>query len=685
MRRTVTWFLTIVLVHTIPVPFFAIELAGLVPTFALLAFGVGSLIELSPESVSLGAFALLPGLLFSGILWALSAFAARQILVRTHRVPLTLAVIALVCMGVALLPVYGLGGHSATASLNLLDLFAEFSRYNHALIVYLVAIAGVLGVLLVELQGADWPRFLLNRWTSTCALMVLAGGLLWSNHALLVCKPMALQGFAWAQYCVGKAAMPKVNVTGGHNPWLDPPAGQSWLEMAAEQGHAGALKLLADSTYIRDGKERWLRLLAEQDDAEAQFELYRLLVKQDAPPERIAEGYNWVRLSAEALYPEAVEHLAYLSNSDRIIPPEDLQTLIGRAAESGMPFAQFIMASRLANPLHPDFDQAAAKRAYQRLARDADTEELRLGATTRLEEISATEQALAGADAEVLYREADRRLDKLAQESTRQEGMQLLERAAEAGQVDALKDLLRIWEHGGYGFPPAPERAVEYIERHAADGQIEAMELIAEGYYRGEHGFEIDYALARGWIVRLITHYEQKGDNRRVENLKRYSDRIDRKSAGLALRPIPELLELGYQGDAGSAYQAAQQLALYPSRKDQMIELYERAAESGHAGAHFELYRVQASDIAKYPIAFSHLQTAAAGGHFEAGKKLADAHYLGQLGLERDYQRALAEYQQLKEYADSDRFGWQLDSTGSDYRYVVNHILQMQKMIGREG
>ena len=94
---------------------------------------------------------------------------------------------------------------------------------------------------------------------------------------------------------------------------------------------------------------------------------------------------------------------------------------------------------------------------------------------------------------------------------------------------------------------------------------------------------------------------------------------------------------------------------------------------------------MQASDVEKYPIALSHLQTAAAGGHFEAGRKLADAHYLGQLGLDRDYARALAHYQQLKANADSDRFGWQLDTTGSDYQYLVNHIRQMQKMIGQAG
>ncbi|MCB1685477.1 MAG: hypothetical protein R3E82_16090 [Pseudomonadales bacterium] len=613
-RRTVTWFLTILLVHTIPVPFFAIQVAGLVPAIGLLALGVGSLIELSPEAVSLGMFALLPGLVFSVVLWALSAFAARRILARARLVPLTLAVIALICVGMALLPVYAMGGHGATAHSNLFGLLADFSRYRGFVIGYLAATAGVLGALLLELQGAHWPRFILNRWMSTSALLALAGGLIWSNHALLVCRPLALQGYAWAQYCVGVAVLPKENVTGGHNPWLDSPGERSWLEMAAAQGHTGALRLLAANTYVRDGKERWLRPLAEAGDAEAQFQLYRLLVKQDAPPERIAEGYRWVRLSAQALYPEAVEHLAYLSNSDQILAPEELRQLIERAAEAGMSFAQFIVAGWLDNPLHPDYDQAAARRAYQRLARDADTEQLRLGATDRLRDIAATELALAEADPEVLYHEARRRLDKLAQESTRREGMRLLERAAAAGQLDALKDLLHVWEHGGYGLPAAPERAVEYIAHHAAAGQIEAMELIAEGYFRGEHGFEIDYALAREWIDKLIIHYEQSGEQRLVENLKRYRDQIDRKSAGMTLRPVPELLELGRRGDAESAYQAAWQLALHPSRNAQMIELYERAAQSGHAGAHYELYRLLASDVEQYPSALSHLRTAAAGG-----------------------------------------------------------------------
>ena len=168
-RVAIRWYLFLVFFHLLPVPWFIAVTGGLAPAGYLMAIGVPGLFNSDFDSLPLSAMFLIPGLTSSLIYVLFSYWLAAAIgrLKKPVAGTLSLIIILAVCLGVALNPVFILGGHGGGDRSNLIDLIDNLSQFRIPVVAswaYFVGLALLLvGLLAYQHAPRIFPNLPLNR------------------------------------------------------------------------------------------------------------------------------------------------------------------------------------------------------------------------------------------------------------------------------------------------------------------------------------------------------------------------------------------------------------------------------------------------------------------------------------------------------------------------------------------
>jgi hypothetical protein len=104
------------------------------------------------------------------------------------------------------------------------------------------------------------------------------------------------------------------------------------------------------------------------------------------------------------------------------------------------------------------------------------------------------------------------------------DGLELIQRAAEAGLADAQARLGRMYLQGE-GVAPDPERAVGLFERAARQGHPMAQYELGQRYYAGE-GIAKDPAAAYRWFALAVRSNRAAGDIPRTKLAERKKETL---------------------------------------------------------------------------------------------------------------------------------------------------------------
>lgn len=287
-QRSSRLLLFLTFVHTIPVVWIIPVAAGTAPTSALLAFGIASLFTFDHESVALGLFALLPGLIYAALAWVLAWLIGRFTTGFSRPARLASLTIGVVAPLVAVyFPIYLAGGHNSSYNSNLIDLFAG-SLPTTVTLPYWITLHVILAFLYVAQWFSPGSRLIstAERWrkpvTGGCVLG-LACVVVYTSYPNVICRPLAELGNNAAQVCVAKS---------------DRVQARYWYERAASDGHAEAIAWLVENTSNRQTRLDWLRKGASAGDAESQYLLAKHLQRLSDSSSH-AEATRWLDASAK--------------------------------------------------------------------------------------------------------------------------------------------------------------------------------------------------------------------------------------------------------------------------------------------------------------------------------------------------------------------------------------------------
>lgn len=689
-ERCARWLLLLTLLHTVPVIWIIPVAGGTAPTVALLGIGVAGLATLEHEGLAMGLMALVPGLLYTAIGWALS-WIVGKISLRASR-PLRAGV--LVCLTLGLLaavhfPIYIAGGHNSSSSADLVGLFGAAIGAS-TLWTYWVALHCVLAALFA---GALLPndhalvayagRF--GRPLLAAAGTLTFGVVVYHNHALFLCRPFAELGFGRAQVCVAKSA--------GRDQ-------RYWYERAAADGDTEAIAWLIDKTPNRTTRMKWLRKGAEEGDAASQFALYRFLIRTQGS-EATAEAERWLDLSAKGDHApaqmELVERMTkelYRSKSKEQLARRNVW--LGRAAELGSRTAMLRLAQHYSDgSMGYPADFARARSFYQELLVAESTTEYEVAFgfdassyRERVAELDAWETGLDEHDPAVMRLVAKRLLrSQLPGPGVRDRGTALMEQLAEAGDDEVRADLIVMLRTGSGGVDQDVDAAMKWLIDAAEDGDAVAMGRLANNYMSGREGFSVDYPKARHWIDAQLVLYEgseERDARARLQKLKQDLKYIDRLGgyAGSAMLGSEDLEKLAQRSDAQSRYEHAVQLLVGhgSERRAEAIAGLAKAAEMGHGEAAWRLFQIYdrgfPQEIDK-AAALAQLELAVANHHFYATRQLAENYENGKRGLPVDLPKAIALYEGALEAGHDNRYGWNLDPDDfNHYRWLESRLRQ---------
>jgi len=308
-RVAVRWFLFLVFFHLLPVPWFMFVVAGLAPASFLFAIGVVGLFNTDFDSLPMAILFLAPALI-SGLIFVLLAYllaAGIRRLKKPVAITLSLIIILAICLGVALNPVYISGGHGSGYQFSLLgflDILGQFRIPSTVSLSYFIFLALLLaGLLVYQHTPQSFPTLPLSREQRRRLLRrSMLGGLIlfialfcWTHRLLFFVKPLADMGFAGAQYRLALALQKNSGSelrTGASSRY--------YFERAAEQGHIEAAMALARSPRSAEDKLRWLTVAAEGGLAEAQYELYRFMIKTAKADYKSLSATDWLQSAAES-------------------------------------------------------------------------------------------------------------------------------------------------------------------------------------------------------------------------------------------------------------------------------------------------------------------------------------------------------------------------------------------------
>ena len=693
-RVAVRWFLFLVLFHLLPVPWFIAVAGGLAPASFLFAVGGFGLFTTDFGSLSLSAMLLIPALV-SGIIFVVMAYLIAAGIGRLKKPlaqTLCLIIILAVCLGLALSPVYVSGSHGGDHQFSLLDFIDVLGQFRITAAVslsyFVCLIVLIVGLLVYQHTPQRFPGFPLSREHRRRLLRrSLAGGLIviivlfcWVHRALFFFKPLANVGVAEAQYRLALALQ--------KNPGSEVRSDKSfrdWLERAAEQGHIEAAMALTRSPRSAEEKLRWLTAAAEGGLGEAQYQLYRFMLKSKETDYKSRSAMDWLQSASEGGFADAQYELGrILIQGDKqkgfTKDRQKARQLWEKAANKDHGRAMEELAWRYAQAAEgfPRDPQRAAA-LFEKIADGyrqgqyglPENQQLASGRRKQAEDINALEERVAQGDPEALVT-VGRQM--LLTSTEKPQGVALLEKAAARGDARIHHELGAIFLFGRHGIEPDLEKGRRWWDLALAQKHVITMEYVAPAYQNGRFGYPVDLLKSKALVELLVEAYRDgrygvEPDAERVRywtaELKHFDRLFD--LAGGDYHPLDDLYRQAAGGDLHAQYQLGRQLLVAGSAGERQkgLQWIERSAEGGYAEAQYRLvtyYENKIHIMRDNPSrGVGLLQSAAEQNHLHAMGTLALAYEKGRYGLAKDYQQAQSWYQKLLQAYESGQYLGEVD------------------------
>jgi TPR repeat protein len=693
-RVAVRWFLFLVFFHMLPVPWFIAVAGGLAPASFLFGIGVSGLFTTDFGSLPLSAMLLIPALV-SGIIFVVLAYLIAAGIGRLRKPlahTLSLIVILAVCLGLALNPIYISGSHGGGhqfSLLNFIDILGQFRIPSAVSLSYFVCLIILLaGLLVYQHTSASFPALPLSRERRRRLLrQSLMGGLIviivlfcWVHRALFFLKPLADMGVAGAQYRLALALQ--------KNPGSEARSDLSpryWLERAAEQGHIDAALALARSPRSAEDKLRWLIVAAEGGLSEAQYHLYRFMLKSAMADYKSRSAKDWLQSASEGGFTDAQYELG------RILIEGDQQKGIKKNSQKARQWWEKAADKdhgRAMEELAWRYTQAAEgfprdpERAAALFEKIADgyrqghyglpkNQQMASSRQKQAEEINALEERVARGDPEALVT-IGRQLVRTRTAGA--QGVTLLEKAAAQGDAQIQYELGAIFLYGRHGIAQDFEKGRKWWDLAIDQKHVKTMEYVAPAYQNGRFGYPVDLLKSKALVELLVEAYrdgrygvEPDAERERywTAELKHFDRLFD--LAGGSYRPLDDLHRQAAGGDLQAQYQLGRQLLVAGSASERQkgLQWIERSAEGGYAEAQYRLvtyYENKIHIMRDNPSrGVALLQSAAKQNHLRAMGTLALAYEKGRYGLAKDYQQAKYWYQKLVQAYESGQYIGDID------------------------
>ncbi|MFM8458191.1 MAG: tetratricopeptide repeat protein, partial [Chthoniobacterales bacterium] len=236
-----------------------------------------------------------------------------------------------------------------------------------------------------------------------------------------------------------------------------------WLSQSAKGGNAKAIEALQRANKPVDvvQDEGTYEDVATGGDAETQRRLGKTYVEEAATPELLARGVELLKSAAAKDDAEALFILARLAATGRGMDQSDTEAFqyMSRAAELGPPAAQYELANMLADGIGTPRDAEAAMMWGRK----------------------AAEQGYAPAQMAL-----GRALISSVEQERKDEAIDLLRKAAEAGQADAVIFLATAIGKGEYGLRKDETYAEALLKPWAEKGNADCQFVLAALYKFGD-------------------------------------------------------------------------------------------------------------------------------------------------------------------------------------------------------
>jgi TPR repeat protein len=685
-RVAARWFLFLVFFHLLPVPWFIAVAAGLAPASFLFAIGVPGLFITDHDSLPLAGMFLGPALI-SGLVFVLLAYllaAGIGHLRKPVAITISLIIILAVCLGVALNPIYIWGGHSGSHQFSLLDFINILDQFRipfAASLSYFICLTLLLvGLLVYQHTPQSFPALPLSRerrrrllrWSMLGSLIVFIALFCWVHRALFFLKPLAEMGIARAQYRLALALQKNPG-----SEFRSEASSRYWLERAAEQGHVEAAMALSRSPRSAEDKLRWLTVAAEGGLAEAQYQLYRFMMKSAVADYKSRGAMHWLQSAAERGLADAQYELG------RILIHGHQQRGITKNIKKARQWwekAAYNGHGRAMQELAWRYTQAAdgfprdPVRAIALLEKIADgyrqgryglpeNQQMASSRQKQADEINALEERAAQGDPEALAI-IGRQL--LQSQTASTQGLNLLEKAAIQGGARIQYELGAIFMFGRHGIARDFEKGRKWWDLALAKKHVKTMEYVAPAYQNGRFGYPVDLLKSKALVELLVEAYREGryGVDPDAERERywaaelKYFDRLFDLAGGKYL-PLDDLNRQAAAGDLQAQYQLGRQLLVAGSAGERQkgLQWIERSAEQGYAEAQYRLvtyYENKVHIMRDNPSrGVALLQSAAEQNHLRAMGTLALAYEKGRYGLAQDYQQSQYWYRKLLQAYDS--------------------------------
>ncbi|MHC4240528.1 MAG: tetratricopeptide repeat protein, partial [Planctomycetota bacterium] len=499
----------------------------------------------------------------------------------------------------------------------------------------------------------------------------------WTHRALFFLKPLADMGVAGAQYRLARALQKNPASELGSDA-----SSRYYLERAAEQGHLEAAMALARSPRSAEDKLRWLTVAAEGGLAEAQYQLYRFMMKSAVADYKSRSAMGWLQSAAERGFADAQYELGrLLIHGDQTQGIEKnskkARQWWEKAADNGHGRAMQELAWRYTKAAD-GFPRDPA-RAIVLLEKIADgyrqgryglpqNQQMASSRQKQAEEIKALEERAAQGDPAALAT-IGRQL--LQSRSAIAQGVILLEKAAIQGDARIQHELGAIFLFGRHGIARDLEKGRKWWDLALAQKHVQTMEYVAPAYQNGRFGYPVDLLKSKALVELLVKAYrdghygvdpDAESERYWTAELKHFDRLFD--LAGGSYLPLDDLHRQAAAGNVQAQYQLGRQLLIAGSADERHkgLQWIERSAEGGYAEAQYRLvtyYENKIHIMRDDPSrGVAMLQAAAEQNHLRAMGALALAYEKGRYGLAQDYQQAQYWYRNLLQaYASGQYLG----------------------------
>jgi TPR repeat protein len=442
---------------------------------------------------------------------------------------------------------------------------------------------------------------------------------------------------------------------------------------------------LARSPRSAEDKLRWLTVAAEGGLAEAQYALYRFMIKADRADYKSRSAMGWLQSAAENGFAEAQYELG------RILIQGDPQVGIQKNRKKARQWWEKAADNghgRAMEELVWRYTQAAdgfprdASRATALLEKIADgyrqgnyglpqNQHKASSRRRQAQEINDLEEQAAQGNPEALAT-IGRQL--IQSPTARAQGLALLEKAAVQGDAQIQYELGAIFMFGRHGIEKDHEQGRQWWDLALAQKHVKTMESVAPAFQNGRFGYPVDLLKSKALVALLVEAYGEgrygvEPDARKqrywTAELK-YFDRLFELAGGRYL-PLDRLQRQAAAGDLQAQYQLGRQLLVAGSAGERQkgLQWIERSAEGGYAEAQYRLvtyYENKIHIMRDNPSrGVALLQSAAAQNHLHAMGTLALAYEKGRYGLAQDYQQAQYWYRKLLQVYDSGQYLAEVD------------------------